>query len=388
MKKIAAFFTAFVLFLAAAVGIHQIAGSRIDANNREFGTWINSKKDLSYSAIAANLQEDTFIMLGSSEFQHGKDTPYHPTQVFRQADMNVMCIGAAGNQTFPHAITMAALAPELKTKKAVLILSPTWFSKGGIDGSKFAARFSESQYTAMLENESLSPEIKERLIKRTGELLEISPSMKENTERDTKVLTEENVGFEDKVNYFMHSFLASEKEKISVGLMWKISGHKSNSRYESGSPKQPDWEALTKQADMEFEKECSNDFSMKDKLFNSKLKPVMDSRKDTDKKRSFESSPEYDDLKLFLDVCKDQEIEVMMILLPINGYWYDYTGFPKENRDVIVDKINGIAEEYGVKLTNFFGEGYTRGWLEDNTHPAGKGWIQINEKAFEFFNEN
>ena len=63
MKKIAAFITAAMLFIIAAAAVHQFAGSRIEANNREFGTWINSKKDLSYSAIAANLHEDTFMML-------------------------------------------------------------------------------------------------------------------------------------------------------------------------------------------------------------------------------------------------------------------------------------------------------------------------------------
>jgi len=388
MKKIAAFLTAAVLFFVAAAGIHLIAGNRIEANNREFGTWINSKKDMSYNAIASNLHEDTFMMLGSSEFQHGKDTPYHPTQIFRQANMNVMCIGAAKNQCLSHAMAMAALAPELKTKKAVLILSPTWFSKKGIDGSGFSARFSESQYTAMLNNERLSSELKERIIERTEDLLEVSPSMKENMLMDTRVLTDENVKFKDKVNYAIHTLLAGEKEKISVGLMWKISGHRSNKTYEAKAACEPDWDNLIKQADEEFEKECTNDFYIKDKFFSSKFKPVMDSRKDSEKKRSFKDSPEYDDLKLFLDVCKDQDIEVMLVLLPINGYWYDYTGFLPENRNVIQDKIRDIADEYEVKLCDFFGEGYNIGWLEDNTHPAGKGWIEINEKAFEFFNEN
>lgn len=388
MKKIAAFITAAMLFIIAAAAVHQFAGSRIEANNREFGTWINSKKDLSYSAIAANLHEDTFMMLGSSEFQHGEKTPYHPTAIFRQAKLDVMCIGAAGNQCFSHAITMAALALELKSKKVILILSPTWFSKGGIEGSNFAARFSESQYQAMLKNESLSQDLKDKLIKRTKELLEVSPAQKENAERDTRVLTEGTLNVKDKVNYFMHSWISSEKEKISVGLMWKISGHKNNSKYETAEAEEPDWEALKKQADEDFAKECTNDFAMKDKFFKTKYKPILEKRKNDEVKRSFKESPEYDDLKLFLDICKDQDIEAMLVLLPINGYWYDHTGFPKENREVIVGKIQEMADEYDVELCNFFGECYTKGWLEDNIHPAGKGWVEINEKAYEYFTES
>lgn len=396
MKKVAAFLTAVVLFCVTAASIHFFAGSRIEANNREFGTWINSKKDLSYNAVAANLHNDTYLMMGSSEFQHGNNTPYHPTAIFNQANMDVMCIGAAGNQCLPHAIAMGALAPDLKSKKVVLLLSPTWFGKNGIEGNEFSARFSESMYAAMLKNESLSDDLKQKLIDRTTKLLEVSPLMKANVDRATKVLTGDRLNngqtqktsLEDKVNYYIHSWIAQEKEKIGVGMMWKVSGHKNNRTYEPQNAKEPDWDALKKQAEQEVEKEFNNDLCMRDTLYNTKYKPILKERKDTETKRSFEKSPEYDDLKLFLDICKDQGIEVKLILLPINGYWYDHTGFPRKNRDVIVEKIHKIADDYGVELSDLYGEGYTKGWLEDNTHPAGKGWIEINEKVYEFFNKD
>ena len=171
-------------------------------------------------------------------------------------------------------------------------------------------------------------------------------------------------------------------------MMWKVSGHKNNRTYEPQNAKEPDWDALKKQAEQEVEKEFNNDLCMRDTLYNTKYKPILKERKDTETKRSFEKSPEYDDLKLFLDICKDQGIEVKLILLPINGYWYDHTGFPRKNRDVIVEKIHKIADDYGVELSDLYGEGYTKGWLEDNTHPAGKGWIEINEKVYEFFNKD
>lgn len=395
MKKIAAFMMALVLFAVTAVGIHLFAGKRIEANNREFGTWISSKKDLSYSAVAANLHDDTYLLLGSSEFQYGQDTPYHPTAVFGQAELDVMCIGAAGNQCLPHAITMGALAPELKSKKVILLVSPTWFGKHGIDANNFSARFSESMYRAMLENESLSDELKEKLIARTDELLAVSPSMQENTERATRVLMGKEsltaagsvkpLGLEDKVNFYMHSFLAQEKERISAGLMWKLSGHENYDEYKTGQISTPNWQALKEQADREFAAQCSNDFAMQDKLFNAKCKPAMKSKKDSETKRTFASSPEYDDLRLFLAVCADQGIEAELVLLPINGYWYDFTGFPRENREVIVENVQAVADEFGVPLHSFFDQCYTKGWMADNTHPAGRGWTEINEEVFEFF---
>lgn len=389
MKKIAAFITAAMLFCIVAVAIHQIAGGKIEANNLEFGTWINSKKDLSYSAIKSNIQEDTVMMMGSSEFQYGKNTPYHPTSIFRNANMNVMCIGAAKNQCLSHAITMAAVAPELKNKKAILILSPTWFSKEGIDGSGFSARFSESLYTAMLKNDGLSEELKEKLVDRSKTLLEVSPSMKENVDRDTKIISEDKGNLEDKINYYMHRWLANERERLSVGLMWKISGNKNNKEYKNdGKVSPPDWDSLAEQADEEFFKSCSNEFYMSDKMFKKKIKPIMETKKNSQANRTFDDSPEYDDLKLFLDVCNNQGVDVMLVMLPVSGYWYDYTGFPKENRKVVEDKVGEIAADKGAEFCSFFDKGYTKGWLTDHVHPAGKGWVEINEKAYEFFNKD
>lgn len=389
MKKLAAFFTAALLFLVSAFGMHAFALSHIETNNRAFGTWISSKKDASYTALAANIQEDTVMMLGSSEFHHGKKTPYHPTAVFDKAKMNVMCIGAAKNQSFSHAITMAALAPKLQNKKAVLILSPSWFSAGGIDCAGFAARFSESLYTEMLQNDNLSADLRERLIKRTESLLETGSASRENAERETRVLFEGSASFEDKVKYYAHRIIAKERETISSGLMWQFSGLKSYSEYKKAEPcAAPDWNNLIDEADKKFFKNCSNEFYMNDSLYQMKVAPSQGKRKDSDLKRTYASSPEYDDLKLFLDVCKESNIDVMLVLLPVNGYWYDYTGFPRENRASVVDNVEQIAEQYGVKLCNFFGESYTPGFLEDIVHPAGKGWVMINEKAYEFFNDS
>ena len=78
----------------------------------------------------------------------------------------------------------------------------------------------------------------------------------------------------------------------------------------------------------------------------------------------------------------------MLVMLPVSGYWYDYTGFPKENRKVVEDKVGEIAADKGAEFCSFFDKGYTKGWLTDHVHPAGKGWVEINEKAYEFFNKD
>lgn len=389
MKKIAAFVTAVIIFTVTVVSAHFVIGDKLDTNNRNFGTWINTKKDLSYKAISSNIEEDTVLMMGSSEFNHGKKTKYHPTAIFRSLGMNVMCIGAAQNQSLSHAITLGAIAPELKNKKAILILSPSWFGKEGVKPSGFAARFSQSEYEEFLKNEDISKETKEVVAKRVNELLEVSPKAQSDAQIIDRMFLTRDANFKDKICFGVNRWLNDEKENINVGLLWKATGEKNHKEYQvSPRGEEPDWDALAEEADSEMEGKMNNDFYMKDSLYKSKIKPVLSERKDADTNRTYADSPEYDDLRLFLDVAKQEGIEVMLVMLPVNGWYYDYTGFPRENRETFVAGVEKVAEEYGVKTCNFFDQCYTPGFLEDVVHPAGKGWVRINEEAYKFFTES
>ena len=389
MKKIIAFITAFVLFIGVAFSAHIFTNEELNTNNSEFGTWISTKKDLSYRAVSSNIEEDTFMMMGSSEFNHGKKTPYHPTQMFRKLNMNVMCIGAAQNQSLSHAITLAAVAPKLKTKKVVIIVSPSWFAVEGVDAAGFAARFSESMYEEFLGNNDIPEETKRAIIKRTDELLKKSPEIYKRAKTAEKLITNGDCSLEEKVKSKFDRWIIQEKENINVGMLWRMAGGKNKDKYiplEKGE--EPDWNKLAEEADASLQGKMNNQFNMVDKIFKSKVEPTMKDRKNADLNRTYGNSPEYGDLRLFLDVCKAYDIDAMLMLLPVNGWWYDYTGFPKENREQVSKGVEEIAAEYDVEICNFFDQCYTPGFLEDVVHPVGKGWVRINEEAYKFFEKN
>jgi D-alanine transfer protein len=328
-------------------------------------------------------------MLGSSEFNHGKKSEYHPTAIFRNLGMNVMCIGQAANQSLSHAITLGSVSNQLEQKKVVLILSPSWFSKNGLTGSNLSARFSESQYEAFLKNDNISEETKKAVSERVIKLLSVSPSIQEQTKLITKMYLTKDATLEEKIKYATNKWINEEKENINIGLLWKYSGGKNFSTYvkpKAGTA--PDWDALAEKADSWLDTNMTNQFYIKDNLYNREIVPVLQERKDDDKTRSYYPSPEYDDLRLFLDVCKQENLEVMLVMLPVNGWWYDYTGFSEENRQTFVTNVQAIADEYGAKTCNFFDESYTPGFLEDIVHPAGKGWTRINEAVYKFYTEN
>lgn len=95
--------------------------------------------------------------------------------------------------------------------------------------------------------------------------------------------------------------------------------------------------------------DCTNNpFFISNDYYTSHIKRKIESLKDSQKDNSYSSSLEYDDLKLFLDVCKETGIEPMMISTPINGYWYDYVGYPKEDRLKYYQNIRDISKQYNV----------------------------------------
>ena len=111
MKKIAAFVTALVIFTVLLVSIHILAIKTLPKGNRDFGYWISSAKDSSYELLAQNIGPKTQLYMGSSEFHHGLKTQYNPSNLFRQTDLDIMCLGAAFNQCLTHAITVGAVGP-------------------------------------------------------------------------------------------------------------------------------------------------------------------------------------------------------------------------------------------------------------------------------------
>jgi D-alanine transfer protein len=383
-----AFLAAFLLFAVTVLAVHIVIGQRVAVNNPAFSTWSTEEKSRSLTGISENINEGTMLVFGSSEFQHGTDTIYHPSQVFAGNRFNPMLIGAGYYQSLSHAITLAALEPYLTQRKAVLILSPQWFRKTGVVDQAYASRFSETLYAGMLENDRLSDETKTYLSDRTCDLLQVDETMREHVLLHNKVLWKKNGSFlEELQENFWNSFLA-EKERFSMALLEQTSGIQKGEGI-AAQDEEPDWDALLTQAQADGEKENQNEFYINDtsyKLLEAHLAEKKDMNKDAVK--GYQKSPEYDDLRSFLQVCQELDIEPMLVILPVNGYYYDYTGFPKEAREGYYEKVRGVADEYGVKVADFSDQEYTQYFFEDRVHLGKKGWVMINESLYEFYKED
>lgn len=383
MKRLTAFFTAFVLFLVTAAGIHLTVRDKKIPDSHTFSTWANETKTRSRETIKQNLNSHSLLVFGSSEFMHGQDTPYHPSSMFADSDFQPMLIGAGYYQSLSHAIALSALGEG--QKKAVLFLSPQWFRKTGVLPQAFASRFSENDYMGMLQNETLSKETKQYIIDRTHTLLKDDPKTQNRLTTYERVWNTKTATSEDTLIANAWQSFLNEKEKITVPLLFDLTAKKTSPPAGNLSI---NWTQWLSKAEKDGARYQENQFYIDDKNYK-KLKPRLSKKKDCSKKaiHGYGSSPEYDDLRCFLNVCRDMDIKPLLVILPVNGYYYDYTGFPQTARETYYSNIQSLAETYNAELADFSADEYTKYFFEDQVHIGRKGWVLINESLYNFYKE-
>lgn len=391
MNKVIAFITALVLFLSTAYGLHRYSLENLALDNNAFSTWSNETKFGSPDGIKANLNKDTLVVFGSSEFQHGNDTIYHPKSMFQGFSFNPMLIGAGYYQSLSHAITLASIGDSIPNKKVVLLLSPTWFRKDGVKDGAFASRFSEMGYLELLKNKNISPKTKDYIIGRVNHLLKKDPSTLKRVNLYQRVLMEPKRSMMDEANYRVYEKFLTERNHQGLLIQMKLANLKSNQNKEI-KDKAIDWNQYLEQAQADGEKYNKNPFYMDSESFQ-RIKPKLDRIYCKVEargmiKNGYTKSPEYDDLRCFLDICKELNIKPMIIALPVNGYWFDYNGFPPKARAKYYSNIHRITEEYGVKMTDLSNQEFTKYFFKDGVHLGGKGWVTVNECIYHFYQEN
>lgn len=389
MKKIQAFLTALCLFLVTVIGCHYYAGTRTAVNNPAFSTWALEEKGTSLSGLTLNMNEGTIPVFGSSEFQHGRDTQYHPQHVFADTQFNPMLIGAGYYQCLSHSVTLSAIAPSMKVKKAALILSPQWFRRPGVVDQAYTSRFSELLYTAMLSNEQLSDTQKAYISQRTHTLLR---DIDENTLKEVslheKVLWKQEGTFLEQKKEALRTAFLKERDSFQMAAHMTLAGISRGDGVPSRNTA-PDFETLLLQAEQDGDKENQNEFFIDDDCYEILL-PYLPEKKgmNADAKTGYNNSPEYDDLRCFLTVCRELEIEPLLILLPVNGYYYDFTEFPSEARQGYYAKVKALAAEFDAQVADFSDQEYTKYFFEDRVHIGKIGWVKVNESLYEFYNQN
>lgn len=360
--------------------------SDITVKQKAFGTWIKSEKYYSYNYIARNMAGGSLLTFGSSEFNHGGNTRYFPKKMFAKTNENLMMIGNAFNQTLSMATYLGALEPKMGNRKVVLFLSPSWFYKGGVSQKFYTMRFSELMYIKFMENGDVPASSKKYLARRSVKLIN-DRNVLARVKRYNKVFISGSDSAADKAYIAKRLKTLNVAADKSASYALRLSGIStmSDKKFSYDSGYEPAWSKLMASAVKADKGKRYNRYYIDDERYRDKYAARVASVKGGQKHTTFDKSPEYADLRCFLDICKANDIKVLLIDLPMNGYWYDMTGLNADKRLTFVKKVDKIAADYdGCQVVKYTKQEYSKYFLLDTVHLSGKGWTMVNKDIYDF----
>ncbi|MCL5025879.1 MAG: D-alanyl-lipoteichoic acid biosynthesis protein DltD [Chloroflexi bacterium] len=391
---------ALTLFSASLVGgaayardlegryIHAIAPQTFSLKNQ--GTALQDE---------AFRQPDLLPIYGSSELNIAD--PYHGSELFRSypTGFTIFPVGKAGTTDLIMLQDLAAIGSDLRGKKVAISLSPPWFFGAMVGQDAYAGNFSRLHASELAYSTEISFDVKQDAARRMLQYpkpLEADPLLKFMLERlaDGSPLS--------RVCYYALLPLG----KVQT-LVLQLQDHWETFSYiqdQKGGrhPLDPDvsheaatldWSALLQKAEREqLQHADNNPFGFDNQAWVNRLRPDVvkqkSSRNDTQFLKNLGQSAEWTDLDLLLRGLRDLDAQPLILSMPIQGKYYDYTGVSARARQAYYDKLRQVVEPYGVPVLDFADHDGDKYFLIDpGAHVSREGWIYYDQALDAFYHD-
>lgn len=356
-------------------------------------------------------------LYGSSEMSMIYD--YHPAKVFTpETGVTPFLVGKGGTQTLIHVLNIASLGEEVRGKKLAVFLTPQWYGSGGISQSTFEGNFSALHAYEILRNPKLSSKLKHEVAQR---LLQFPGAYQDYPYLEKVLALQGKPGSSAQIAKLLYTIPAQmeyaalafqdaaktewEVKRLPAQTVAQYSGNSPNLQIASSQePKRnqnpvqgaaivgirttvrPQWSDLRTEAIEQGKKSTDNNpFGMDNGFYISNILPKLQERKDSDKSANYSSSPEYEDLKLLMDVLKEKGAKPLFVILPMNGRWADYTGISGTERQGCYKRLAQMIQTEGFALADFSTHEKDDYYLRDPWHLAWKGWVDVDEALDQFY---
>lgn len=387
MRKLLPLLTAAVLSAVTLIGAALFLNAAVARKQDSLIYFNNDSRNFCAEAMRAVLgMEGAFPVFGSSELNATDDIAY-PRALFQygNSDFNMVMIGRGSMQSLYHTVNIGALEELLPERKAALILSPQWFTQKGAVSSVYSSRFSERMYARFIKNREISGELRAAVSRRVRELLEADPPQQARVEIYERLYLQHSLNPVDWLGQGIYDWFMDEKAEFELLRL----AQDLNVSFD-GEPVRAediDFAGLLEKAAQAGEKACTNnDFGVYNGYYNQYIADKLEEKRNSYQEGDgYSVSPEYDDLTLFLRVCGETGVEPLVISVPVNGRWYDWLGFPKEEREAYYQNIRDICAAYGAELADFSDREYELYFLKDIMHMGWKGWVNLDETVYRFY---
>lgn len=377
MKRLWPIVAGIAAFLLVIFGFKFYMDGRISEQKAGLRDLRTYERFWSVEAQKRIIEDNTLVIFGSSELR-SIGTMENIGSFLNGEEMNIMTVGGGYFQSLSHAITLGALDEAITSRKVALFLSPQWFGESGVGGDEFSSRFSEDTLLEFLCNPKISDDLKSQILNRTIGLLSNSPTQKQRVEK-YKEEFDNPYSMANLYTQIMRKFWNYRAEFNVFCQLDSIS-----TSLPEYNLSELDYNAILEEATEQGKRECTNnDFGIYDDYWTTYVQARYENGEVTEKEQVYANSLEYYDLRLFLQVAEQLDVEVILVSIPVNGKWYAYEG---QLCDTYYQNVAALASGYEnvtfVDMTTYEDEAY---FLQDVMHLGWKGWTRINEALYKEF---
>lgn len=325
-------------------------------------------------------------IIGSSELS--RMDPFHPSSMAQKYHWKnqPFLLGNPGTASLTQAMNISGMS-NLKNQKAVFIISPQWFTKKGARSDAFKFYFSPLQLTGFILNSDHGDKKMNQYIANRIIQLGISKGPIENDAIRRIAVGQSITSFERLYIEGARSSLQSQDLLFGSSFLNDHQG-----RIDKATKQLPDeynYKNLNKLA-TKLAKEHSreNDLQIGDSFYRRQLNARIAQFKNSHTKADYLHSPEYNDFQAVLYMFKQNNVQVMFVIQPVNKKWMEYTGMPQSSLDNFDRKIKYQLKSQGfnnvVDLTTVKNSNYI---AEDTIHMGWRGWLMLDKKLQPYFED-
>jgi D-alanine transfer protein len=325
-------------------------------------------------------QSDLLPFYGSSELV--KPAPNKAADFFRiyPTGFSVFTVGKAGAASLILLQKLSAMGSDLRGKKVVISISPTWFFHQNIPATYYDGNFSLLQAGELIYSRHLSFDLKRDVARR---MLEYPKTLEKSV---LLAFTLRQLASDSPINRVMYygtvPFGLLENEILRMQdhcemlyyickEWWQLHAHVRH------VPQTIDWNRLF--ADAAAQVRAHND---------SDPEPVGPENGAELFVTGEQNAQEWVDFELLLRGLNELGARPLLLSIPIDGRYFDQFGVGRRFRDLYYKRIRGLAQVHDVPIVDFEGHDLDEDLLAGHhDHLTDKGWLYFDKAIDDFFHD-
>ncbi len=365
-------------------------------------TLAGTKMDMAYpqmnlgSALQreAFRQSDLLPLFGSSEVS---GFPWDATVIFRNYPTGFMVfpVGWADTTCLTFLQEFAAIGSELRGKKVVISLSPSWFfARDMVFAFSYAGNFSMLHASQLAFSTDLSFDVKRAAAER---MLEYPETVDRSPLLRFALRNLADGSLKGRLLYYaMFPLGKLQNLVLDVQDHWASLEYIEAQKLSSDVTRRPaalDWHVLEGNADRESRIERDNNpFGLRNDRWIDELHDRAAWDKDTRTDGAFLSmlqrTREWRDFDLMLRTLTELGARPLILSMPIDGTRFDNLGISASARRAYYAKLRKAVEPYGIPLVDFSEFEQDPYFLIDwEEHLSPKGWMHYAEILDAFYHD-